>query len=208
MGVRKASYLVIAAFVMAVSLAMVGCSAGASSSGTSSTAVDSASSASGSAEDSSGSAASASSTATVPGAPRADAVLAEDEWGDFFQTRGEGAVEFGRRVQDDLPVRAVALWAGEGGGSPIEFTDPAEIRALFNALAASNVAGETTTFTTDDYSSFGFEFADGTSCAFYFDSLAFDVGTGDGHLFYDLDPSPDLNTFLQLAYKKSMGEDL
>ena len=133
-------------------------------------------------------------------------MLPESEWGNLFVTVGEGAIAFGQRVQNDLPVKAYACWQGEGGGEPIWFDDPADIRALFNGLASSGIAGEATTMTTDDYYSFGFEFANGDRYGFMFDSMVLQVKDGDSWKFYDVAPSPELAAFAYQAQQYTMGD--
>ncbi len=133
-------------------------------------------------------------------------VLPESEWGDLFATIGDNAIAFGQRVQGDLPVKAYACWQGIGGGYPIWFEDPADIVSLFNALASSGVAGEATTMTTDDYYSFGFEFANGETFGFMFDSMVVQVKDGDSWKFYDVAASPALAAFANQAMKHTMGD--
>lgn len=133
-------------------------------------------------------------------------VLPESEWGDLFATIGDNAIAFGQRVQGDLPVKAYACWQGIGGGDPIWFEDPADIVSLFNALASSSVAGEATTMSTDDYYSFGFEFANGETFGFMFDSMVVQVKDGDSWKFYDVAASPALAAFANQAMKHTMGD--
>ena len=108
----------------------------------------------------------------MSGVPTAESVLPESEWGSLFPVVGDEAVEFGRRVQADLPVKAFAEYDGMASGTPVEFTDPGEIRALFNALAVANADEEASMVSTDDYTRFWFEFDDGTEYGFFFDSMA------------------------------------
>ena len=148
---------------------------------------------------------SASSSASAPSAASGVAgVLPEVEWGDLFATVGDDAIAFGQRVQSELPVKAYALWQGEGGGEPIWYEDPADIRALFNALAASGIAGEAQTITTDDYTSFGFEFADGTKFSVMFDSMSLQVQEGNAWKFYQVAPSAELSSYADQAKRHTM----
>lgn len=117
----------------------------------------------------------------------------------MFATLGDDAVAFGKRVQGELPVKAYALWQGVGGGEPVEFDDPADICALFNALAGTSIASEAETVTTDDYTSFGFTFADGSRFSVMFDSMALEVSEGGTWKAYAIDPGPGLDDFASLA---------
>ena len=132
-------------------------------------------------------------------------ILPESEWGDLFATLGEDAVAFGNRVQAELPVKAYACWQGEGGGDPLWYEDPADITALFNALAESGIAGEAKTVSTDDYTSFGFEFADGTRFGVMMDSMSIQVAEGNTWMFYEVDASPALQSFADQAKKHTMA---
>ena len=76
---------------------------------------------------------------------------------------GDVYVQFGRRVQNDMPVRARIQWSGVGGGFPIEVTEPSQIRALFNSLAEASIEGEASEIRTDDYIWISFDFADEVS---------------------------------------------
>ena len=114
-------------------------------------------------------------------------------------------MQFGQRVQTELPVRAYACWQGMGGGEPIWYDDPAEIRALFNALAATNLAGKATTISTDDYTSFGFKFADDTGYGVMFDSMTVQIEENNVMEFYDLDITPELARFARQARQHTMG---
>ena len=133
-GIRR----VVLAFVLGLGLmALAGCATAASSSSGSMP-----SSASSAASSGVSSASSAASSASAPsGGSQVEGVLPESAWGNLFATVGESAVAFGQRVQADLPVKAYACWQGEGGGEPIWYEDPADVKALFNALASSGVAG-------------------------------------------------------------------
>lgn len=182
--------------VLAVGLGLVafaGCSSAASSASSSSTS-----------SFASSSVASPSSSAPSSSAS-SDGVLGESEWGDLFAAKGEDAIAFGRRVQTDLPVRAYACWQGEGGGEPIWYESPDDIRKLFNALASSGIAGEAQAVSTDDYTSFGFEFADGDSYGFMFSSMALEVQEDGKWKAYELDPSPALTPFAQQAKERTQS---
>ena len=106
---------------------------------------------------------------------------------------------FGRRVQGELPVQAIACWQGEGGGEPVGFTDPAEIRALFNALASVRLTGYAELVRTDDYTSFSFTFADGSAQVFSFDSMTVEVREGDSWKFHDIHVTPEFETLCAIA---------
>lgn len=215
MSVRHA---IVAAITLSVALVLGGCA----TSPTSSVASDDGSSSGSEASSVSASSDSTSlSSSSVPDqqtlssvnssveVPRADSVLPEDKWGNYFTTCGDEVVEFGRRVQSEVPAKAYISWLGEGGGTGVETTDPAEIRALFNALASSNVIGETNTMWTDDSSGFGFQFSDGSSFGFNFEGMAFGVDDKAANIyrFYELDPSPELSQFRQIAYDASNPRD-
>lgn len=203
--VRKAS---IALFIVCGIVVLVGCASTNASTGSSasSDARAGSSAASGSL---SAPASSLSGTVTPsepsPSIAAATSVLPESEWGALFATIGQDAVAFGQRVQTDLPVRAHVCWQGEGGGDPIWFEDAADIQALFNALASSGVKGEAETVTTDDYTSFMFEFSDGARYNIMFDSMAVQVAEGNTWKFYAVDPSPALASFADLAEAHTMA---
>ena len=186
---RNASFALAAAMLLAC-CALVGCaSSDMQSDSSSSTGPSSASSA---------------SLASSPVSSGASAVLLESEWGDYFPTLGDDAVAFGQRVQSELPVKAYALYQGEGGGEPIEFDDPADIAALFNALASTNVGEPATEVSTDDYTSFWFEFADGSSFGFMFDSMTIEMEKDGTWEFYAIEPNPALESFASLAKQHTM----
>ena len=132
--------------------------------------------------------------------------MGESEWGDLFATKGPDAVEFGRRVQTDLPVKAYACWQGEGGGEPIWYDDPDDIRELFNALASSGVAGEAKFVSTDDYTSFGFEFSNGESYGFMFSSMALEVQEDGKWNAYAVDASPALESYAKQAKERTQSQ--
>lgn len=113
---------------------------------------------------------------------------------------------FGQRVQTDLPVKAYACWQGEGGGDPIWYEDPADIRSLFNALASSGIAGEAQSVSSDDYTSFGFTFADGETYGFMFDSMALEVQEDGKWKAYEVDASPALASYAEQAKKHTMAQ--
>ena len=189
------------AFAMAGLLALGGCASAQSGSAAGSSASgSSAVSASSSSASSTSSASSSSAPTSVP----SDSVLPESEWGDYFSVLGEDAVAFGQRVQTELPVEAYALWEGVGGGDPVELTDSADICTLFNALASANIAGEATMISTDDYTTFGFKFADGTGYRFRYDSLAVEVKEGSTWNYYALDASPEFYAYAELAKRHTM----
>ena len=109
-------------------------------------------------------------------------------------------------MQTELPVKAYACYQGEGGGDPIWFDDPSTIVKLFNALATTNVTEDVGEIWTDDYTSFGFEFADGTKTGFMFDSMTIQVAAGNSWKFYALEVGPDLQSFADMAKKATLGE--
>ena len=202
MNVRK---LAVIAIVVLGAMMIAGC-AGASASSSSSSASVSSSAASSSAS-SSESSASSGSSASVDGAPTADSVLKEGEWGTLFSRKGDSALEFGRRVQTDLPVKAFAEYDGMAGGTPVEFDDPAQIRALFNALASANADSENAMVSTDDYTKFWFEFQDGTEYGFFFDSMSIEVTEDGKYHAYAVEGGADLAWFASAArasYNRSM----
>ncbi len=139
------------------------------------------------------------STAEPSAVPEATAILGEDEWGDLLESLGPDAVAFGRRVQGELPQTAYAQWSGEGGGEPVEFTEPAQIRALFNALASAGVGEEAKEVRTDDYTSFWFVFADGGRFSFNFDSMAVDLPDDNSYVEYSVLAGDDLQAFAAIA---------
>ena len=102
-------------------------------------------------------------------------------------------------------MKAYACWQGVGGGEPIWYEDPADIRSLFNALAESGIAGEATMISTDDYTSFGFEFADGSNYGFMFDSMSIQVPRGNSWEFYELDPSSALKSYADAAREYTLS---
>ncbi|MBQ9043768.1 MAG: hypothetical protein IJ111_13255 [Eggerthellaceae bacterium] len=146
----------------------------------------------------------ASSTSASAGKTDGSA-LPEEKWGDYFAVLGDDAVAFGRRVQTELPVKAYACYQGEGGGEPIWFEDQADIVSLFNALAATNAAGDAAEVRTDDYTSFGFEFADGTRSDFTFDSMTFMVQEGNSWKIYAIAPNPALEAYADQAKSYTMS---
>ena len=118
---------------------------------------------------------------------------------------GDEYVAFGRRVQGELPVRAYACYQGEGGGDPIWYDDEAAVVALFNALAATHATEDAGEVRSDDYTSFGFEFADGSRTSFMFDSMTFMVAEGNVWKVYGLDYGSDLSAFADEARKATLG---
>ena len=180
-------------------LALVGCATDGSQTSSSISSQKSPEASSQASSDASSVSAAASTASSV-------AVLPESEWGNLFPTLGDGAVAFGQRVQNELPVKAYACWQGEGGGEPILFESPDDIAALFNALASSGVGGKATTVSTDDYTSFGFKFADDAGFSFMFDSMTVMVDVGDKWEFYDVDPSPALASYAAQAWKHTMSQ--
>lgn len=137
--------------------------------------------------------------------PKVPGVLAEDEWGNLFATMGDEYVAFGRRVQDEAPVKAYVCYQGEGGGDPLWFDEPDTIVSMFNALAAANVSADPGMVSTDDYTSFGFEFADGASTHFMFESMAFMVAEGNTYKYYGVVTNPELDAFASMARKATLG---
>ena len=118
---------------------------------------------------------------------------------------GDEYVAFGRRVQGELPVRAYACYQGEGGGDPIWYDDAATVVALFNALAAAHATEDAGEVRSDDYTSFGFEFADGSNYGFMFDSMSVQVPRGNSWEFYELDPSPALKSYADAAREYTLS---
>lgn len=198
-GIRRA----VLAFILGLGLmVLAGCATAAPSSSGNTPASGSSAASSGAS-----SASSAASSASAPsGGSQVEGVLPESAWGNLFATVGESAVAFGQRVQADLPVKAYACWQGEGGGEPIWYEDPADVKALFNALASSGVAGEAQSVSTDDYTSFGFEFANGDTYGFMFDSMALEVQEGGTWKAYELDASPALAAYAQNAKDHTMSQ--
>ena len=133
-------------------------------------------------------------------------MLPEGEWGSFLSTVGDDAVEFGRRVQDDLPVAAYAEYDSMAGGSPLKFTDPGEVRALFNGLAAANAEAPATMPSTDDYTQFWFEFSDGTTFGFHFSSMIYEKHTDSGYVDFTLTPNDNWVWFALAAQDYTYGK--
>ena len=131
----------ILALVFALTACMVlavGCAASSSNASSATSSATSAAKSSSAASSQAQSSSTASTTATSEEAPTASEVVPESEWGTLFAVFGDEAVAFGQRVQSELPASAFAEYDGVASGEPIEFTDPGQIRALFNALAQSN----------------------------------------------------------------------
>ena len=149
--------------------------------------------------------ASASSAGGSSSAASSSAVLPESEWGNLFETMGEDYVAFGRVVQTELPGRAYMVYQGEGGGEPTWFDDAGTITALFNALAASGASEDVSEVRTDDYTGFGFEFADGSTAAFLFDSMTFMVEEGGQWKVYAVVATPELEQFATQARAATLG---
>lgn len=189
-------WLTLAALVVLATTVLAGCTHAAASSGKQS------------AGSSSMPHSSNASTPPLPEAydiPSAQDLLAENAWGNLLSALGSEALAFGRRVQDELPVAAYAQWSGVGGGEPLELTDPAQIRALFNALAGASLGEEASQVTTDDSTAFWFVFADGERFSVSLDSLAL-VLYKDGHYTaYLIDANDDFYLFAELARQKTLS---
>ena len=184
---------VLCALIACAALAMAGCSGSgssiASSQGSSSTASKSTSS--------------STRQQTIDGpVPTADFVASEDQWGNLFPTLGDKAVEFGRRVQNELPVKAHVRYSGMAGGIPVEFTDPGTVRAMFNCLATANIGDPAAMISTDDYTDFWLEFEDGTGFGLNLDSMSVGIKTDGKYMMYYLDANKDFERFAVIAHEQ------
>ena len=151
-------------------------------------------------------------TAATPASPAAPltpaspgAVLPKQSWGSLFSTMGEEYVAFGERVLGETPTRAYVCYQGEGGGDPIWFDDADEIVDIFNALAATNALEGEWEVRTDDYTSFGFEFADGSRTSFMFDSLTFMVAENNQWKIYGLETNSTFDRYASMARTATLG---
>ena len=192
----------ILALVFALTACMVlavGCAASSSNASSATSSATSAAKSSSAASSQAQSSSTASTTATSEEAPTASEVVPESEWGTLFAVFGDEAVAFGQRVQSELPASAFAEYDGVASGEPIEFTDPGQIRALFNALAQSNAVEGADEIRTDDYTRFWFVFADGSRQSFFFDSMTVQKTVDNSYVFYTVDPMSDLTWFIDAA---------
>lgn len=197
---------VLCALIACAALAMTGCS-GSGSSSAASSGSSSASSSSASSQGSSSTASKSTSSSTrqqtIDGpVPTADFVASEDQWGNLFPTLGDKAVEFGRRVQNELPVKAHVRYSGMAGGIPVEFTDPGTIRAMFNCLATANIGDPAAMISTDDYTDFWLEFEDGTGFGLNLDSMSVGIKTDGKYMMYYLDANKDFERFAVIAHEQ------
>ena len=135
-----------------------------------------------------------------------DHVLPESEWGDLFEVMGEDYVSFGQRVLSETPVRSYVMYQGAGGGEPVWFDDAETIIKMCNALAVINVTEETGEIRTDDYTSFGFEFEDGSRTSFMFDSLTIQVEEDGKWQFYGLQTNPVFDEYAGMAKEATLGQ--
>ncbi|MBQ9004572.1 MAG: hypothetical protein IJ087_22270 [Eggerthellaceae bacterium] len=194
---RLRTWFVGVSLTVLTAIALAGCSQSSSASGPVS---------SGAVSESASSASHASgSVLDANEVPSAQAVLAESEWGDLFATIGDTAVTFGRRVQGELPTVVYVQWSGVGGGEPIEFTDPGEIRAAFNALAGASIGDEAKETHTDDYTSFQFTFADGEQFSVSFDSLSVTLHENGRYATYSVVVDDDFRAFAGMARQKTLA---
>ena len=131
--------------------------------------------------------------------PTAASVIGEDQWGSLLPALGDDAIAFARRVQDELPTAAYAQYSGVASGEAVEFDEPGEIAALFNALASADLGPEAQELRTDDYTSFWFVFADGQRYSFSFDSMAIDLPDDGMYAYYQVEGNDDLDQFAAIA---------
>ena len=155
---------------------------------------------------SSSSAATSSATSAVASSSRSSASSATAHvQGGLLEALGDDAVAFAQRARSELPVAAYAQYSGVSSGDPVELDNPADILALFNALAAADLGEEATEIRTDDYTSFWFAFADGSRYSFNFDSMAVDLPDDGSYRYYKVESGPDLEHFAAIAYRAYNG---